>query len=132
VESAVSYSKIRTQFGQVIGSFQAIKHLLANAYVAVESRRRYGWLAVSGVDQGRPDMAECVSISKMMIGEAARDASYAALQVHSGIGYTWECDLHFWLKRIQVLNNWLGTPDEHLHKLANLYATQRQGGLTID
>jgi hypothetical protein len=50
--------------------------------------------------------------------------------VHGGIGYTWECDLHLWLKRIQALNNAFGTPDEHARRLAALYSEGRRVGLT--
>jgi alkylation response protein AidB-like acyl-CoA dehydrogenase len=126
----VAYAGVRTQFGQVIGAFQAVKHILADAYFAVETNRRFGWVALSAVDRGSPTMTESASVAKLTMSEAAQQASYAGLQVHGGIGYTWECDLHLWLKRIQVLVNWFGTPDDHARELAGLYRSGYQGGLT--
>jgi alkylation response protein AidB-like acyl-CoA dehydrogenase len=130
IATGVAYAQVRTQFGQVIGAFQAVKHILADAYFAVETSRRFGWVALSAVDAGRVTMTESASVAKLTMSEAAQRASYAALQVHGGIGYTWDCDLHFWLKRIQVLVNWFGTPDHHARQLAALYSTGYQGGLT--
>jgi alkylation response protein AidB-like acyl-CoA dehydrogenase len=130
IERTVEYAKIRTQFGRTIGSFQAIKHLLANAYFAVETNRRFGWIALSEAGAQSAAMFEAVSIAKLTAGEAAQQASYAALQVHGGIGYTWDFDLHFWLKRIQVLDNAFGTPDEHARRLATLYEDDGRVGLT--
>jgi alkylation response protein AidB-like acyl-CoA dehydrogenase len=129
IATGVAYAGVRTQFGQAIGAFQAVKHILANAYFAVETSRRFGWVALSAVDAGQQGMAEYASVAKLMMSEAAQQASYAALQVHGGIGYTWECDLHFWLKRIQVLVNWFGTPDDHARQLAALYSTGYVSGL---
>jgi alkylation response protein AidB-like acyl-CoA dehydrogenase len=114
VHLAVDYAKVRKQFGRTIGSFQAIKHLLADSYFRVETNRRVAWVA------------------KLNVGEAAQQASYAALQVHGSIGYTWECDLHLWLKRIQVLNNSFGTPAEHARRLAVLYSDGHRVGLARD
>jgi alkylation response protein AidB-like acyl-CoA dehydrogenase len=131
IAQGVEYAKVRTQFGQLIGAFQAVKHLLANAYFVVETNRRFGWLALQAIDTGSAAMAESASIAKLTMSEAAQQASYAALQVHGGVGYTWECDLHFWLKRIQVLVNWFGTPEYHARQLAALYRTGYQGGLTV-
>jgi alkylation response protein AidB-like acyl-CoA dehydrogenase len=130
IELSVAYAKVRSQFGQIIGSFQALKHLLANAYFAVETNRRLGWLALSVADADAENAAQMVSSAKYLLGEAAQEASYAGLQVHGGIGYTWECDLHFWLKRIQVLNSVFGTPDLHVTQLATMHREGAAGGLT--
>ena len=118
VRSALDYAGVRVQFGRTIGSFQAVKHLLANAHFAAETTRRSGWVALA-LDPATPTGAEAASTAKYVIGEAAQQASYASLQVHGGIGYTWDCDLQLWLKRIQALNAWFGTPDHHLGLLAS-------------
>jgi alkylation response protein AidB-like acyl-CoA dehydrogenase len=121
VELSVEYARVRRQFGQPIGAFQAVKHMLADAHFAVETARRYPWVALEAIDTGKADMVEAASVAKLTMGEAATTASYAGLQVHGGIGYTWECDLHFWLKRIQVLTNSFGTPEFHANVLAATY-----------
>jgi alkylation response protein AidB-like acyl-CoA dehydrogenase len=121
IKLAVDYARVRYQFGQPIGTFQAVKHMLADAYFAVETGRRYPWVALEAIESRSAVMKEATSVAKLTMGEAATSASYAALQVHGGIGYSWECDLHFWLKRIQVLTNSFGTPEHHLQQLASSY-----------
>lgn len=125
VDAAVDYAKVRNQFGRPIGSFQAVKHLLANAFTAVEASRRTAWWASLAVDADAPDANEAVSVAKATIGEAAEQASNAALQVHGGIGYTWECDLQLWMKRTQALQGSWGNADEHLGALERIYAEAR-------
>jgi alkylation response protein AidB-like acyl-CoA dehydrogenase len=118
---AAEYARQRVQFGVPIGVFQGVKHQLADAYVAVEGSRRTAWWALLSLDTGSDDRDEAVSVAKATIGEAARQASYAALQVHGGVGYTWACDLHLWMKRAQALEGAWGSTEEHWQRLQNVY-----------
>jgi alkylation response protein AidB-like acyl-CoA dehydrogenase len=121
IEQAVAYAKMREQFGRPIGSFQAVKHLLANAHVALETARRAGWFAMWCLDHDDPRGNEFAAIAKGGAAEAALEASYAALQVHGAIGYTWDCDLHLWLKRIHVLEGLFGGAATQWDVLAKHY-----------
>ena len=118
IELAVDYAKSRTQFGVPIGANQAIKHLLATALVAVEHARpvvyRAGWVLASGAEE--PDLA--VSFAKVYATRAADLAARTALQCHGAIGYTWEHDLHLWMKRVWALASMWGTQAEHEETVA--------------
>ena len=103
MDESVAYVKRREQFGRPIGSFQAIKHLLANALVDLEFARpmvyRAAW-SLSSVDTD-PLLAEvAVSSAKSLSTDAAQQVARAALQCHGAMGYSYECDLHLWLKRV--------------------------------
>jgi alkylation response protein AidB-like acyl-CoA dehydrogenase len=124
---AVDYALVRRQFGREIGSFQAVKHLLAEAWAGLENCRRYLWYAAWAVDGARPEAARAARTAKALAGDAATRAGYAALQVHGGIGYTWECDLHLWLKRIQVLDGAFGSSDRHWQALGAALRDERAG-----
>ena len=120
IARTVEYARTREQFGRPIGSFQAVKHLLANAHVAIETARRATWFAAWCIDQDDPRAAEAVAVAKGSASEAAVEASYAGLQVHGAMGYTWECDLHLWTKRIHVLEGQFGGAREQWRKLADM------------
>jgi alkylation response protein AidB-like acyl-CoA dehydrogenase len=124
VAMAAEYAKERRQFGRVIGSFQAVKHQLADAAVGVETARRTAWWAAVCLESNIDDLAEAVAVAKGTIGQATSRASYASLQVHGGIGYTWECDLHLWMKRAQALEADWGHTDQQWRRLAEIYAAQ--------
>lgn len=117
VDLACDYARTRQQFGRPIGSFQAVKHQLADAYVSLESSRRTVWWASLCLDTEDSESDVAASTAKALAGEASRQASYAALQVHGGIGYTWECDLHLWMKRSQALEGAWGNADRHWRHL---------------
>src|SRR4029453_8176944 len=99
----VSSAPRRHQFGQPIGGFQAVKHHLADAHLAVEFAApavdRAGWSLATA----QPTAARDVSMAKAMAGDAAERAARTALQVHGAIGYTFESDLHLWMKRVWAL-----------------------------
>jgi hypothetical protein len=102
---AVEYAKQRAQFGRPIGSFQAVKHHLANAHIALELARPL----VYGAALGAVD----VSAAKVAAGDAAGQAARAALQVHGAIGYTRENDLSLWLTKVRALRSAWGTGSVH-------------------
>jgi len=99
----VEYTKVRTQFGRPIGSFQAVKHHLANALVAVELAAPCVYRAAAAIALRAPDRAAQVSIAKAQASDAALGAAAAALQCHGAIGYSFEYDLHLWMKRAWAL-----------------------------
>lgn len=110
VELAVEYAKQREQFGKPIGSFQAIKHMLASVQVRIEFARPVVYRAAFSVARGAPARSTHASHAKAAASEAAVLAAKTALQVHGAIGYTWEVDLHLWMKRAWALEaTWGGS-----------------------
>jgi alkylation response protein AidB-like acyl-CoA dehydrogenase len=118
IEEAVRYAKQREQFGHAIGSFQAIKHMLASAEVRLEFARPVVHRAAFAVARALPTRARDVSHAKIVAAEAAALAARTALQVHGAIGYTWEVDLHVWMKRAWALATLWGTSGWHRARVA--------------
>ena len=116
LDMTVSYAKEREQFGRAIGSFQAVKHMLAEIACAVETARPSAWYAAAAIGSGAPDAALSSSAAKAAANAAASLASLHALQVHGGIGFTWEHDLHLWMKKAKVLEESYGSARYH-HRL---------------
>ena len=104
VVMSAAYAKERHQFGKPIGSFQAVKHHLADARVALEFARPATYRAAWSLSTAQPTLSHDASMAKAMASDAADLAARVALQVHGAIGYTWECDLHFFLKRTWALS----------------------------
>jgi alkylation response protein AidB-like acyl-CoA dehydrogenase len=113
VTMAAAYAKERHQFGKPIGSFQAVKHLLADARVALEFARPATYRAAWSLATAQPTLSHDASMAKAMASDAADLAARVALQVHGAIGYTWECDLHFFLKRTWALSRAWGDASTH-------------------
>jgi alkylation response protein AidB-like acyl-CoA dehydrogenase len=109
VDLAVDYAKQREQFGRPIGSFQAVKHMLANVQVRIEFARPVVYRATHSIAHDSPTRSVAVSHAKAAACEAAVLAAKTALQVHGAIGYTWEVDLHLWMKRAWALEAAWGT-----------------------
>ncbi len=110
------YAKQRKQFGQPIGRFQGVKHRLAEVYVAVESARSLVYYASWAVDNmDRP--ARHVSMAKAYASRALDQAGEEAVQLHGGIGYTWECDAQLYYKRGRSARNLMGSPEYHYERL---------------
>ncbi|OBI51815.1 acyl-CoA dehydrogenase [Mycobacterium kyorinense] len=117
LEAAVDYAKQRAQFGRVIGSYQAIKHKLADAHIAVELARPLVYGAALSLATDSPDTARDVSAAKAASSEAALLAARAALQTHGAIGFTAEHDLSLWLLRVQALRPAWGDPAAHRRRV---------------
>jgi len=111
VERATAYAKQRSQFGKPIGSFQAVKHQLADAYVGLELARPLLFGAALALDT--PRAARDVSAAKVACTDAAYRAARTALQVHGAIGYTAEYDLALWLTKVRALTSAWGTQRFH-------------------
>jgi alkylation response protein AidB-like acyl-CoA dehydrogenase len=119
VDEAVAYARKREQFGQAIGSFQAIKHMLASVQVKIEFARPLVYRAAVSVARSVPTRAVDVSQAKSAAGDAALLAARTALQVHGAIGYTWEVDLHLWMKRAWALEGAWGSRLWHRRRIAS-------------
>jgi alkylation response protein AidB-like acyl-CoA dehydrogenase len=117
---AVGYAKARRQFGVPIGSFQAVKHRLADALVRLEFARPLVYRAAWSLDEGEADAPAHVSMAKAAASDAACLAASSALQVHGAIGYSWEHDLHLWMKRAWALAGAWGDAGWHRGRLLGL------------
>ncbi len=117
---AVSYAKDRVQFGKPIGSFQAVKHMLADALVDVEGMRSTAYYAAWCTAADDPDRSMSASMAKAWCSDASRRVMSTGLQVHGGIGFTWEHDMHLYLKRAQLDQVSYGDAAFHRDRIADL------------
>ncbi len=116
---AVAYAKTREQFGRPIGSFQALKHLMADMFVRQEQARAAVYAAGATLDHPEVgDVGRAVEVAKLCAGEAALRNARACIQIHGGMGFTWEMPPHYYLKRTWVLETVFGTSDEHAEGVA--------------
>jgi acyl-CoA dehydrogenase len=120
LDRTVDYDKTREQFGRPVGSFQALKHALADLHVAVTMAEHAGWYGAHALDVPLPDAELAVSVAKAKASDAARDATAAMIQFHGGIGYTWEHDAHLFFKRAKRLEYQYGNAAAHREKVARL------------
>lgn len=128
VDLAVDYSFERKQFGKPVGSFQAVKHLMANVAVHIEFAKGPLYRAAHAVAHNLPGQAVQVSHAKLACAEAAALAAKNAIQVHGAMGYTWEVDLQLFMKRAWALDKCWG--DRGLHK-ARVRTALFESGLAI-
>jgi alkylation response protein AidB-like acyl-CoA dehydrogenase len=118
---AVAYAKQREQFGRTIGSFQAVKHLCADMFVRTEvARAAVHAAAVTLDDPDVADPARAVSGAKLLADEAATANTRSSVQVHGGMGFTWEVPVHFFLKRAWVHATEFGSAERHAEHIAEL------------
>ena len=117
LDMAVAYAKQRQQFGQLIGSFQAIKHKCADMIVALETSRSAAYYAAWAISEDMWDVASAVSMAKAYCGDSCRMICNEALQIHGGIGYTWELDIHLFLKRGKYLEYSFGDASFHRERV---------------
>jgi alkylation response protein AidB-like acyl-CoA dehydrogenase len=126
LDVAASYALEREQFGVPIGSFQAVKHLLADMYVRVGLARSAASAAASAGALSR-DAVRASSIAKLLAGEAAIDNGRAAVQVLGGMGFTWDMLPHYFLKRAWVLENMFGTAASHAQRISTALEAEVRG-----
>jgi alkylation response protein AidB-like acyl-CoA dehydrogenase len=117
LNTAVDYAKQRTQFGRVIGGYQAIKHKLADVHIALELARPLVYGAALSLADDSADTARDVSAAKVAASDAALLAAHSALQTHGAIGFTSECDLSLWLLRVQALRPAWGDATAHRRRV---------------
>jgi alkylation response protein AidB-like acyl-CoA dehydrogenase len=127
VDLAVAYATDRTQFGKPIGSYQAVKHHLASAQVAIEFARPVVFAAAAQLVQRDIFAQARISHAKLVGLEAADKAARASIQVHGAMGYSWEVDVHLFLKRTLALTGSWGTPAYHRNRVAARLFTRPAG-----
>ena len=120
METSIEYAKTRIAFGRPIGSFQAIQHKLSDVAVAVEGATSILYYAAWTIMENQPDMAMAASMAKSWCGEAYKQATFTGVQVHGGIGYTWDHDMHLYLKRAKACEVTFGDSDYHREKVAQM------------
>jgi alkylation response protein AidB-like acyl-CoA dehydrogenase len=113
-EDALAYAKLRFQFGRPIASFQAIKHKAADMLVDVELAKSAAYYAAAALDAGDDDVAAVASLAKAAAAEAYLQTAIHAIQMHGGIGFTWDNDTHLWFKRAKSSEVLFG--DAHAHR----------------
>lgn len=119
LEMAVAYAKARRQFGKPIGSFQAIRHKCADLFLDVECARGAAYYAVRAAAQRSPELPAVASLAKACSSEAYARAAAANIQIHGGIGFTWEHPAHLYFKRAQSSGHLLGDASYHRRLLAD-------------
>jgi alkylation response protein AidB-like acyl-CoA dehydrogenase len=120
LEMSVEYAKVRRQFGHPIGSFQAIKHRLADALVDVEAMRSCTYYAAWCLASNDPEASLAASMAKAWCSDASRRVMATGMQVHGGIGFTWDHDIHLYLKRAQLDASSVGTASWHRERIAGM------------
>jgi alkylation response protein AidB-like acyl-CoA dehydrogenase len=117
LELTADYARERVQFGRPIGSFQAIKQKLADLLIQVESARSAATAAVGAAATNSPDLWWTASLAKSYCADAAMHASSETIQIHGGIGFTWEHDAHLYFKRARTGQELLGSVDSHYERV---------------
>jgi alkylation response protein AidB-like acyl-CoA dehydrogenase len=120
LDMTLAYVKERRQFARPVGSFQALKHRLADLWVAVLQARAAARYAAACLAEDDPDTPVAVALAKSACGEAAVAAAQECVQMHGGIGFTWEHPAHLYLKRAKASSVLFGTPGAHRAALASL------------
>jgi len=123
LEMTTAYAKERVQFGRPIGSFQAIKHRLADMMIVVEAAKSAAWYAACVADERREELAEAAAIAKSYCCDAFFDCAANAIQLHGGIGFTWEHDAHLYFKRARAVAMLLGSPAWQRERLVRRFAS---------
>jgi alkylation response protein AidB-like acyl-CoA dehydrogenase len=114
---SVEYAKVRHQFGRPIGSFQAIKHKCADMLLEVENARSAAQYAAWAAAEGSEELPAVASLAKATCSEAYFHAAAENIQIHGGIGFTWEHDAHLYFKRAKSSELFLGEPAQHREQL---------------
>jgi alkylation response protein AidB-like acyl-CoA dehydrogenase len=120
LEMTVEYAKIRQAFGRPIGSYQGVKHKAADMLVDVENSKSITYYAAWAMDEGVPEGQLAVSMAKAYVSDAYRRVSGAGIQLHGGIGFTWEHDLHLYFKRAKGSEFTFGDATWHRERVAQL------------
>lgn len=131
LEMAVEYAKDRVQFGRPIGSFQAVKHRCADMLVDVEGMRSTVYWAAWCIGASDPDASVAASTAKAWCADASKRVLASSLQVHGGIGFTWEHDLHFFLKRGHLDQIAFGDAAAHRERLTALLRPRVVAGESV-
>lgn len=120
VQFSTEYARTREQFGQKIGEFQAVKHQLADMAIDIEPARGLFWYAAHAFDYIRDESEQVAAMAKAHLTDRYAQVARDAVEIYGGIGLTWECEIHMWLKRALFDRAYLGTPDIHRERSARL------------
>ena len=118
LEATVEYAKTRQQFGQAIGAFQAVQHQCADMLLHTESARAATLFAAWALTAGAPEAGTAVSVAKAFCSDKGREVCNHGVQVHGGIGFTWEHDLHLHFKRVTICEFLFGNASHHREQIA--------------
>jgi alkylation response protein AidB-like acyl-CoA dehydrogenase len=120
LDMTVEYAKIRQAFGRPIGSYQGVKHRAADMLVDVENSKSITYYAAWALDEGSTEAPLAVSMAKAYVSDAFRRVAAAGIQLHGGIGFTWEHDLHLYFKRAKGSEAMFGDATHHRERVARL------------
>ena len=120
LEMSVEYSKVRQQFGRPIGSFQAVKHICAEMVSEIEPARSLVWYAAYAFDHEPRHAARAASMAKARLSDVYSRTTNRAVQIHGGIGFTWEHDMHLWFTRAKWNEAAFGDATYHRERLAQV------------
>jgi alkylation response protein AidB-like acyl-CoA dehydrogenase len=120
VRMSADYAMTRQQFGQPIAQFQAVKHQLADMALEVDPTRGLWWYAAHAFDQALEDAPRAAALAKAHITERVQQLARDAVEIHGGLGFTWECDVQIWFKRVAYDRLFLGSPESHRERVAQL------------
>ena len=124
LQSALDYAQLRMQFGRLIGSFQAIKHKCADILLDVELAKSTAYYAAAAAAEQAPDLPAVASLSKAYAADTYMKSAAECLQIHGGIGFTWENDTHLYFKRAKSSEVFLGDPNYHRDQLVLRWENQ--------
>lgn len=125
LDMSIEYVKERKQFGVAVGTFQAVQHKAAQMLLDTEGGRAATYFAAWTADAEPDRLAVAASSAKAWTSDRGRDATASAIQLHGGIGFTWEADVHWWFKRAQLDAQYLGGGSEHRARISRLVARER-------
>jgi alkylation response protein AidB-like acyl-CoA dehydrogenase len=117
LESAIEYANMRVQFGRSIASFQSLKHKAADMLLDVELAKSAAYYAAAAADEGEDDISALASIAKASAADAYMQTAIHTVQIHGGIGFTWDNDTHLWFKRAKSSEAFLGSSSYHRERL---------------
>jgi len=120
VRATAAYLQTRQQFGQPLAQFQAVKHQLANMALEVDPTRGLWWYAAHAFDHAPDEASRTAALAKAHVTDRAQQVARDAVEAHGGIGFTWECDVQIWFKRVLFDRLWLGAPGLHRERFAAL------------
>jgi alkylation response protein AidB-like acyl-CoA dehydrogenase len=121
-ESALDYANLRVQFGRPISSFQSMKHKQADMLLEVELAKSAAYYAAAAADDDDPDLPAIASLAKAAASEAYLQTAIHTIQVHGGIGFTWDNDTHLWFKRAKSSEVFLGDPTWHREQMMRAWS----------
>jgi len=120
LDITVEYAKTRKLFGKPIGMFQAVQHQCADMYLETESSRSAAYYAAWTLEENAPDAETAVSIAKVYASDAARNVGNRGIQIHGGMGFTWENDIHLYYRRAKASETMFGDATFHRERIARL------------